>query len=78
MANAGCARRMWKICSTPVGTRSSPEAGTTKPSTHSELFGWHSHILNFAVPEKGLDFRRVIKGSASPLKHFRPYKVETL
>lgn len=55
-----------------------PGAATTKSSAHSELFGWHSHILNFAVPEKGLDLLRVIKCSASFLKCLRHYRVETL
>jgi len=41
---------MWRLCSTPVGTRSSLGAGTT---ALSELLEWHSHILNFDVAEKG-------------------------
>lgn len=40
--------------------------------------GWHSQIPVFAVPEKGLDLRRVIKGSDCPLKPLRTYRVETL
>lgn len=53
-------------------------AGTTESSAHSELFGRHSHILNFAVPEKGLDLLRMIKCSASFLKCLRHCRVGTL
>lgn len=53
-------------------------AGTTKSSAYPELLGWHFHIQNFAVPEKGLDLLRMIKCSASFPERLRHQRVETL